>query len=190
MRPVNELRASSVNTMPVKIDWYKIPYERYITYVWQKCTQCSQEGWFYYHICENCRCLDEGAGEPVTNYYYPLDISAACLNVRQGVKSIAHLPLSIIWMDGQIEYVLAISQTLWPSSWDIAEGFMRLGLLPPVCILPLPGTPRGMPTETAVWILEGAVRSLLVQQEKAQSALEDVQNEIEILKYTGAKEEV
>lgn len=87
--------------------------------------------------CENEECERFGDeimedGGPMMNYYYPIPFDPT----DDALSELAHLPLCFVEVDG--EPGLALTGGGMDLSWEICEGFMRLGLLPPLHFAGLP----------------------------------------------------
>lgn len=93
--------------------------------------------------CENEACENNGAQAttlegPMMNYYWPFDTPVyddpdggfLDFDPDEAAKKIADLPLCIVQIDGK-KYAIALTGGGVDLTWEIVEGFTRIGLLPP-----------------------------------------------------------
>lgn len=107
---------------------------------------------------------------PMMNYRYPIDVRRAG-GPREAAIALQHLPLTIVGLDG--DYWLALTGGGMDYGWEIAEGYMRLGYLPPQFVHDLPRMAgRKLSDPRTKWVLEGVRRAARVQQDWAQQTLD------------------
>jgi hypothetical protein len=128
--------------------------------------------------CENTQEIDpfeQGAEGPVMSYYYPLPRDEDDLN--EAASKISMLPLCVVRIDaetlndprGEDTYALALTGGGMDLSWEICEGFARLGYLPPVHFANLPGMAGYPRTDAQRATLDACKRSWIEHRERAST---------------------
>lgn len=136
--------------------------------------------------CEDCGegyLLAEG---PMMNHFYPLphfhgdEIEAARLLVD--------LPLALVRLDETDEYGLALTGGGMDLSWEICEGYCRLGYLPPLRIADsLPNLADSRLDERHKRILAACNRSVSIVQIRAEFARRSLANNRDYLRRNGGR---
>lgn len=133
-----------------------------------ECPECGNE-------------YESDSDAPMMNYFYPL--SEYGISEDDAVK-LEGLSLCLVRFhesygdhydsdDSLPEYALALTGGGMDLSWDIAEGYMRLGYMPPLFTCRLPrfaGTNYTDPRK--VWVIEGCKRSAEAVMREGQRALD------------------
>lgn len=90
------------------------------------------------------------ANQPMMNYYYPLPDEREY--DEDDARAVQHLNLCLVHFMEDETYALALTGGGMDLSWDICEGFMRLGYYPPVHFrLPnMAGTPDNEHHQTVI----------------------------------------
>lgn len=111
--------------------------------------------------------FDDGAFDydpegPMMGYYYPLDTHGGGMydedELRRMAIALIDLPLCLVEVEESFDTTLALALTGggMDLSWEIAEGFMRLGYLPPAWITDLPRIGK-RDTLKNRWIIDGVL---------------------------------
>lgn len=87
---------------------------------------CERDG-------EDARELNEYGDEPMMNYYYPVDLD----DEREAARKLVDSVLTVVDISGTTG--VALSGGGMDFSWEICEGFIALGFLPPAHFASLPG---------------------------------------------------
>ena len=141
--PVEELLFGAKNGS-VDFDWAdsyddELGQHRYEVWEYDRCPECQQltdtSG-----ICENEECERHGQQVktlegPMMNYYWPFD-ELTDFDPDEAAKKIVDLPLCVVQIDEET-YGLALTGDGMDLSWEIAEAFTRIDLLPPPLRLPV-----------------------------------------------------
>lgn len=110
---------------------------------------------------------------PMMNYYYPLpDFDGNEAGEGQLLLDRHGGAVAIVELDpnGDTQYALALTGGGMDLRWDICEGFMLLGYLPPVYFVDLPRFAGKQLTERAAWIIDGCIEACKTQEEQAAFA--------------------
>ncbi|MFH1485877.1 MAG: hypothetical protein ABIH46_07395 [Chloroflexota bacterium] len=138
--------------------------------------------------------FDEGELDyisPMMNYLYPLpddfrkdaERRFGSIEAAAKVLSDATVNLTLIYLMPEEEYGLALTGGGMDFSWEICEGFMTLGYLPPFHFCHLPRMAGKRATEGNLWVLDACRRSANIISGWADTCREDldrVQGALEI----------
>jgi hypothetical protein len=168
---VRELSCDALHVTATYFDWTEKHGDSW------ECTECTAcetcgamipngNGELHSQIDENSECggvVPESEG-PMMSYYYELP------GARSGdAMQIAHLPLCVVdFTEGNRQDMVALALTGggMDFSWEICEGFMRMGYLPPLAFCDLPEMGRGA-SAVDKWIVAGCLRSCSVASKQA-----------------------
>lgn len=100
---------------------------------------------------------------PMINCAYPIDLDRM-EGVEEAARALVNLPLCVVCIEDG--YFLALTGGGMDLSWQIAEGYMRLGYLPPVHFTHLPRMAGKQLGARNRWILAGCHRALLVKKKQ------------------------
>lgn len=146
--------------------------------------------------CENCEATAETLDGPMMNYLYPLPARASIGDLE--VHTLANLPLCFVFDSNRDEQGLALTGGGMDLTWEIAEGYMRLGYLPPLAFCSLPamagrGAIRsdGEFDEAAVsdldrWVIAGCIASTRWVEQRGYWLRDSLANLIAPSDCTGA----
>ena len=134
---IENLSALNIGSQSTDYDWAD-NYNEWVCWEAGECDKCGkilgpvQSEMHHFEVDPESEC--EGyvnCDGPMMNYYYPCE----GISGDDAVK-IAHLPLCIVEVDGEIG--LALTGGGMDLSWEICEAFICLGFLPPsyFCVLP------------------------------------------------------
>jgi hypothetical protein len=99
---------------------------------------------------------------PMMNYWYPVDSISDEDEAADAAMTISDLPLCVVEVGGT--YGLALTGGGMDLSWEIAEAFVRIGMLPPVHFADLPSMAGLYPSEgRRAPVLAAMIRALDVE---------------------------
>jgi hypothetical protein len=186
MTDVEELSTDTIGVTPQGRDWTEGYTEQWEYYEQPSCPECGDyaqwaegpaDDWLAWR-CMDAECegygkeldpAEGGAEGPMMSYAYPLPDDFGGYDEAAAAK-LEGLPLCIVrWEDGR--YELALTGGGMDLSWEICEGFMRLGHLPPLHFCDLPMMAGLTPLdERHRWILAGCLRTCEVAEHRAARA--------------------
>lgn len=196
---IKNLNVDCIDESPSTMDWSEIfEKESEDTRVYEAatCNGCEKylvtlgPGTFEHQDCAEYMGLDDsdrGEGElcrgqvytdgPLMNAFWPLpnSIFSTRWNAQDpkiAALKIRHLPLCIVETEA-FGVGFALTGGGMDMSWYIAEGYMRLGFCPPICLrLPrMAGYPRSPKHR---WVVKGCLRSAKVARTWADHKIEDL----------------
>ena len=97
------------------------------------------------------------------NYFYPIGTNQQCKFTQKDADRLSGLPLAIAYYGPSDTWGLVLTGGGMDLSWEICEGFIRLGYLPPSCMcrLPLFGDEKWTDRKELVW--SSCLRTLEIQ---------------------------
>jgi len=172
--PVRDLWASYIDAISQERDWSEGYPEEWEYLEAARCEECGkivcnvlgeQE---HRELDDETDCLGYVNAEgPMMNYAYPIRLNR--VGTEEAQTALIDLPLCIVQTE-DAEY-MALTGGGMDLSWEICEGYMRLGYLPPVHFSRLPELAgKGLNNRTK-WVLAGMRASLLIQKERATREL-------------------
>jgi len=183
--PICELYGSYIDSIPQGYDWgdgylsdwisheaaeIECPYCDKLFYSTSDVMECPR---CHYEL-ENDRLDDSG---PMMGYYYPVEVNRVG-GVAGAALAIARLPLCVVeWLEDGLEtgsYALALTGGGMDLSWEIIEGYMRLGYLPPFHFVPPPAMAGKRLDARHKWLLAGCNATLSIFEMRIKSARRDV----------------
>jgi len=137
-------------------------------------------------LCECPECgneVEDDADEPMMNYYYPLP-DHKNFDADDALK-LDGLSLCLVnfsdsdWRqdepDDRPDWALALTGGGMDLNWDIAEAYMRLGLLPPLFTCRLPKfAGKNMAEPHAAWVIAGCKRTAQAVADNALRYVEEL----------------
>ena len=165
---IKTLYAEDIDSEPIDFDFGSGYGERWEYYESSRCEKCNKivTGVFgegqHFEADNNTEC--DGyvhTDGPMMNYCYPISLRE---DVNEAIKKIVDLPLVIIKFTGENDgggYYLALSGGGMDLSWEICEGYMLLGQLPPVHFCDLPQISGRGKSNRDRWIIAGCRKSLI-----------------------------
>ena len=112
---------------------------------------------------------------PMMNYFYPLPKNFEDRwELEEAVTAIASIPLCIVFDIYTEEYGLALAGGGMDLSWEICEGYMLLGYLPPFHFCNLPVMADGRKSRT--WIADGCKKSAQYIMNKSSNLQKHLDN--------------
>ena len=84
----------------------------------------------------DCAGYVDFAEGPMMNYFYPVELFGT--DEEEAARRLLHLPLAVVTFKDSDEVALALTGGGMNLSWEICEGYMRLGQLPPLAFCDLP----------------------------------------------------
>jgi hypothetical protein len=167
--PIKELDNRFVNSIPVYQDFSEL--EELQSWEAIRCDNCNR---IYvvnggYSECPNCGSENYTDG-PMYNFIYQVCVER--LGLDDAVMAIANLPLAIVEIE-EIKY-LALTGCGMDLSWEICDGYMRLGYLPPAHFVDLPEFAGKKLRSRERWVMAGMRRSLQLQKLWAERGLRDL----------------
>ncbi|MHA2067252.1 MAG: hypothetical protein ACXABY_23025 [Candidatus Thorarchaeota archaeon] len=178
--PVRELWATWVDAKPRDYDFWEHEWGADWDYTEAGRCECGEivvgsnkEDAHCYLDC-NSDCEEYVSLEgPMMNYIYPVDTKRIG-GMEWAARALVCLPLCMVEIGG--EHYMALTGGGMDLSWEICEGYMRLGYLPPTHFYNLPQY-SGKPLNTRnKWILAGMRRGLLMEKERTTWALKKVRD--------------
>lgn len=167
--PIKKLNHEMINVKPVNYDWSSGYAEVWDFHVANRCEECGEivygrGGDKHCDIDSDSECegyVPESDG-PMMSYYYPLpEFAQYGIGAKEAALKLVDLPLVVVEFLETGEWGLALSGGGMDLSWEICEGFMLLGYLPPAHFAG--GLPqmagRGTSTKDR-WILAGCRSTL------------------------------
>jgi hypothetical protein len=117
--------------------------------------------------------ISEAEG-PMMNYWYPLEGISDETEASEAALGLSGLPLCVVEVDGS--YGLALTGGGMDLSWEIAEAYVRLGMLPPVHFADLPSMAGKYPgSESGPAVTRAMLRALRAQAERLSRSAERLQ---------------
>ncbi len=171
---IKDLHSDAISVTPRHVDWSEGGESMYEFWEAITCDECGRPT-LNGEECEHCK-HDNGYGEgPMMNYYYALPNLAH--EPADAALLIAHLPLCIVHLENDTDeqggYGLALTGGGMDLSWEICEGYVRLGYLPPIHFAGLPHMAQR--TLTAHRLVLAAMRkSLTITKVRAMYSLQDL----------------
>ena len=176
MTPVKDLYYGMTDVKPVNYDWISGYPEKWDYFAASRCEECGdivvgRGGEKHCDLEDKCECtgyvpLNEG---PMMSYYYSLP--GFDMSCDDAAKLLVDLPLVVVEFQDSGDKALALSGGGMDLSWEICEGFMLLGYLPPIHFSDLPEmADRGQSAKDR-WIIAGCRRSLQVAKHRAGLSL-------------------
>jgi hypothetical protein len=175
---VDDLWFGFTDTKPVDHDWdYSTHPNRWDFLEAVKCDVCGEivlgvvgeEQHRYIDSDSDCEGYLYAEG-PLMNYYYPIDLDRIG-GADEAAKQLVDLPLCVVQFYDEDGYdsgdALALTGGGMDLSWEIVEGYVRLGYLPPTHFSRLPEY-SGKPLNETAKILIAAMRRAL-EGEKASA---------------------
>lgn len=183
--PIRDLSTANVSSTPRDIDWTETlgeDLDGWTAYGFDQCSKCGE--WVFtnqggeeqhrYSIQENedeptdCTGYVQGA-EPMMNHFYPADFD---MTPEDAARRIKDLPLCVITIDGgrynEDETGFALTGGGMNLSWEIAEAYVKCGLLPPARFSRLPDYSRPL-SNAQKRILAAMRRSLRIVRDRANT---------------------
>lgn len=119
------------------------------------------------------RSLDEIS--PMMNYYYPIKLDRVG-SPEEGARILDKFGgnVCLVYFPEKEEYAMALTGGGMDLSWDICEGYMLLGYLPPVHFCDLPAFAGMKLSPKNKWILNGCIRANIVSMYHAKNLLRDL----------------
>lgn len=110
---------------------------------------------------------------PMMNYIWPID-TGRVHGAENAVLAVVHLPLCIVKIDdGEF---FALTGGGMDLSWEIIEGYMRLGYLPPLSLIAPPAMAGKTLTAKNKWLLAGCSRSVTVEGWRVKGKRADIKH--------------
>lgn len=140
---INKLWYGCDDVKPRHIDWSDLPYDSWRVIQPYNLEDFKKYGdpWEYNDEAEeklgygSYEAMEE-SNQPMMNYLYPLGEGDEF--DAQDAKVLDHLNVCLVYFNQSEEYALALTGGGMDLSWDIVEGYIRLGYLPPLYFSHLP----------------------------------------------------
>lgn len=174
-KPVKELYVSALSVDPVWKDWRASN------------PQTGENDWEAWEPREKGEDGERVANEypegPMMNYYYGLP-GFQPSDPQEEAGKLDGLPLCLVCLSEEMDldsidngpiYALALTGGGMDLTWEIAEGYMRLGYLPPLHFCNLPSFAGMKYSERVCWILAGCKRSCKIARIHAQGQARDIE---------------
>ena len=182
--PAKDLYADFIDCQPVNFDLSEVEYRW-----WEglRCENCSTR-YIATEQTSHCpKCGDENfVYGPVFNYSYPIEIDRVgrfyngndedeeLTDEEKAAMLLADLPLALLEMGDS--YFLNLTGGGQDLSWEICEGFMVLGYLPPTHFANLPRFAGAWLDARRKWVLSGISRALRIQLNWTRQRMNDVKH--------------
>jgi hypothetical protein len=169
--PVSDLYADYVTAKPQYFDLSTGEYAYWLSVACDNCGKVfvSETGLGACPVCDQEPEIDG----PINNYIYPISVERIG-GAEEAALAVKGLSLCILEHNDQ--HYLALTGCGMDMSWDIAEGYMRLGYLPPSHFADLPLFAGMQLNRTTRWVLAGMRRSLRLQIGWLKSGLSTVRH--------------
>ncbi len=174
--PLKDLSCDAIYEKSVEADWTKGYGETWQYVESQRCDKCGEAvqvsgaGDMHSTIDSTVEC-DGYVGDcegPMMNYYYPLPDTVDQVNASD---LLVDLPLCLICFDENDRQALALTGGGMNLAWEICEGYMRLGFLPPIHFADLPAMAGRGQSKRDRWVLAGCRCSFQVAILQAKNGL-------------------
>lgn len=184
-RNLKDLRNDSIDTKPQDFDFSAGFGETWEFFEPVECEKCgevllSTGGQDRHNDMDpdsKCTGYMDNADGPTMNYFYPLHSASYDRMSSEDALKLAGLPLCLVYFEETETWGLALTGGGMDLSWEICEGFMRLGFLPPAHFA------GGLPAMAGMklnarnrWILSGCRKSLQLRAQWAKSDLRRLAN--------------
>lgn len=166
---VTELDADALDLSPVIVEsWAGLFTGDTEFYKVVPCGGCGRttdpQGTCQFAECEMFE--DPQTEGPMMNYYYPLP---ELVDEEAAAEALAGLPLCVVSFERGTRHGLALTGGGMDLSWEICEGFVRLGYLPPLHFVRLPRMAGKRPTPGVWKVMEACERVVLVGLERLRN---------------------
>lgn len=173
LTPIKNLRRNSIDVVPKYIDWSSLDLDDYTVAEVSECSECSVP------VVMSGRGevshSDEMNGEtdcpgylnsegPLMNYGYLIEV-----NNLEEARLLGGLPLCLVELGS--EMFLALTGGGMDLGWEICEGYMRLGFLPPVHFADLAKMAGRGTSKLDKWIINGCRASLRARNADTKNLL-------------------
>lgn len=161
-KPVKDLYCDFVGSEPTNYDFGEGYAER-----WEL---VYPEGWDF-----NSDERSEDEISPMMNYYYPIKLDRVNSS-EEGAHILDKFGgnICLVYFTESEDYAMALTGGGMDLSWDICEGYMLLGYLPPIHFCDLPNFAGMKLTAKNKWILNGCLRSCQVSMYQAKNLTRDL----------------
>lgn len=177
--PVGSLHADYLTATSVWYDWSeRSPGDDWDYWESLRCPDCGKVTpgfsgeWSHWDLDDEADCVNDVWAEgPMMSYYWPVGLRRIGAP-EEAARELVDLPVCIvrIYDDERGSYGLAFTGGGMDMSWELAEAYMRLGLLPPIDVAANLPTLGGLRLDaTHKWVLRGCRASLREHRAAAAS---------------------
>lgn len=180
---VADMYSDALYVQSIDIDWRErmgVDMEGFESYECETCDKCEARVLVSFggdcshsdHDGTDCDGWIGSCEGPMMSYYYPIP---GYRGDRDDARMLEGLPLALVrFSDG--EWALALTGGGMDLSWEICEGFMRLGYLPPLRFCTDLPDFAGDTYKRRAYVLKGAARACTIAGEWAKRGAERVRD--------------